>query len=90
MPTIYFPAERLRDVLYEEEGEIISDNVYDTSRWSVHRELIFRLDGKVYRTTYRVGATEVQDERPFEYDITVPCVEMVQKEVARVEWVPAE
>jgi hypothetical protein len=57
--------------------EIIGDNIVDHSRWSVDHELIFRwTDGKYYETSYSVGATEMQDERPWEYDKEVECQEV--------------
>lgn len=48
----------------------ISDEIVDKSRWSVHYEItVKRLsDGKFFRETYSRGATEYQEERPFEYD----------------------
>lgn len=53
---------------HDKDTEIISDEIYDTSRWSVHHELIFKNLGKFYRTSYSRGATEYQDESPFEHD----------------------
>ena len=40
----------------------IEDNIIDTSRWSIIHEIIFEDGGKFYRTTYSVGATEMQWE----------------------------
>lgn len=86
--TMKFPRERMLAVLWEDEGVILSDKVTDNSRWSIHHELIFQLDGKTYQTTYSVGATESQDERPWDYDDEVTCTEVrpVRKEV--VVWEP--
>lgn len=51
-----------------EEAEVIEDKIIDTSRWSVLSHLIFKVDGKFYESTYSTGATEQQDESPYEYD----------------------
>lgn len=51
-----------------EDFEVISDEVYDTTRWSILYEKVFKYQGKFYVTCYSVGATESQDERPYEYD----------------------
>lgn len=91
MTTVTFPRERMLAVLWHDEGRVIKDEIYDTSRWSVHHELIFELDGGTYQTTYSVGATECQDERPWEYDgdlIEVTPVHQIEKTVK--VWVPVE
>lgn len=89
--TVKFPKELMQAVLWEEAGTIISDRITDTSRWSIHHELIFKLEDATYRVHYSEGATESQDERPFEYDgpeIEVVEVSPVRKEV--VVWEPVE
>lgn len=50
--------------------DLVKDRVVGTSRWSVSHELVFKdkASGKFYATAYSRGATEQQDERPFEYD----------------------
>lgn len=48
--------------------EIIENEVFETGRWCIHYELIFKFDGKFYITDYSKGATEYQDESPFEYE----------------------
>lgn len=90
MSTTKFPAERLRNVLYEDEGVVVRDTITDTSRWSVHHELIFKLDGKLWQTHYSEGATEYQDERPFEHESEVLCTEVIAKKVTVVDFVPLE
>jgi hypothetical protein len=56
----------------------IEDTIVDHRRWSVDHNIIFKKDEKYYRTSYSVGATEQQDERPWEYEDEVECEE-VQK-----------
>ena len=48
-------------------GEIILNQQVDTSRWSIIYRLVVRVDGKLYEGSYRRGATECQEEQPWEY-----------------------
>lgn len=49
--------------------EVIKDEITDNSRWSVNHEITFKRisDGKYFQGHYSRGATEMQDESPFEY-----------------------
>lgn len=68
---------------------VVSDTIIDTGRWSIEHELIFMdpADNKYYRTSYREGATELQDERPWEHKDTVEAVEVEKKLVIKEEYV---
>ena len=46
--------------------------------------------GKFYMTTYSVGATEMQWEKPWEYEEEVECTEVELKEVKVKKWIPVE
>jgi hypothetical protein len=65
-------AEEGRSIVYDDHDdfELISSEISDTSRWSIFYENIYKRisDGKFFKTNYSVGATECQDERPYEYD----------------------
>lgn len=52
-----------------EDFKIISNEIFEHTRWSVHHELIVQRisDGKFFRSYYSKGATEYQDEEPWEY-----------------------
>ena len=65
-----FKKEFMQEVAYDEaEGvEIIENNIVDNSRWSVIHKIIFLFKDKFYQSSYSVGATEQQDESPYEYD----------------------
>ena len=54
----------------ETKFEILENEIQDSSRWSIHYNLIFKVleNGKIYETYYSVGATECQEEYPFEYE----------------------
>jgi len=80
-----FSKQTLRDILWDnpDDYKTISDKMVDHSRWSVIHELIFQIvsTGKYYRTEYSVGATESQDERPWQYeDDEIECDEVVPVE----------
>lgn len=68
----------------------IVDNIIDTTRWSIIHEIVFEDNGKFYRTTYSEGATECQDERPWEYEDEVECEEVELREVKVKKWMPVE
>ena len=82
-----------KDYLKNELGlpyEAIKDTITDTGRWSIYHEIIFEDNGKFYQTCYSEGATECQDERPWEYETEIECYEVELKEVTRLEWVVKE
>ena len=68
------------DILLEIDEEIIEDLVVDVARWSILHRITFRYDSKIYQTTYRVGATEYQDEGPWDGEDEVECTEVVATE----------
>lgn len=68
-----FTKEFLQDLNWgsfrsNKEVEIIEDEIVETSRWSVHYRMVFKFEDKFYVTYYSRGATESQDESPYEYD----------------------
>jgi len=48
---------------------IIEDKIVGKRRWSIEYEIVVqrKSDGKYFKDGYRRGATEGQDERPYEY-----------------------
>ena len=65
----------------------IKDEVTGTSRWSIFHDIVFEYEGKFYQTSYSVGATECQDESPWEDEDEIECTEVVEKEVMVKKWV---
>ena len=60
----------------------IETKIVDHSRWSVISEGIFEHipSGKFYSLSWSVGATESQDESPFEYEDPTPIeVKAIQR-----------
>ncbi|WP_281513152.1 hypothetical protein [Bacteroides acidifaciens] len=69
----------------------VEDKIIDNSRWSIRHKIVFKdTDGKFYQTTYSIGATEDQDERPWEYVSTVKCTEVAKKKVVVERWIPVD
>lgn len=85
-----FSKEFLLESL-DDDGTTVEDKIVDTTRWSVLHRRIFRHDGKFYCTRYSVGATEQQDEQPYENaGDEIECQEMVAKEKTITVYVAAE
>lgn len=88
---VAFARQEMIDMLdgVKEFGTIIKDNIIDHRRWSVDHRIIFERDGKFYSTVYSVGATESQDESPWEFDgDMIDCIE-VRKTTKTIEvWEP--
>lgn len=72
------------------DDDVIEDTICDTSRWSVLHNIIFPYKGKFYETQYSVGATEQQEESPWEYEEEVECVEVEQVETVVKAWKPVK
>lgn len=87
------PKEKCEELPYASVGEIvdgfevISKNICDTSRWSIVYAMVVKYEDKLYETSYSVGATEQQDEQPWEYNDEVEFVEVrpVEKTITTYE-----
>lgn len=65
-----------------EEHRTVYDKIIGHRRWSVDHERVFEHDGRFFRTLYSVGATEGQDERPYEYEPDdIECEEVFPRQV---------
>lgn len=92
-----FKKEDLLNLLddYSETLEKVSDTITSKSRWSINNELIFRekATGRFFGVGYSVGATEQQDEGPWEHDgddIEVKEMVPVQRMVTFYEPAPVK
>ena len=60
-----------RDIVDGEDSNFVTieDRIVGTRRWSVVYEIVVqrKTDGKYFKDSYRRGATESQDESPYEY-----------------------
>lgn len=71
--------------------KIISDDIYDTGRWSESHDLVFQLSEQIgtnfaWQTYYLIGATENQPEQPWEMDDEIECSLVEEKEVVVKQW----
>ena len=86
-----FKKHDLIELSHDDEPDgftLIENDIVDSSRWSIMYELIFGYGDKFYRSIYSVGATEQQDESPYEYDgDEIECEEVrpVQKTITVYE-----
>lgn len=87
MVKVKFSKKYLRNELDLPYGAI-EDKIIDTSRWSIHHNIIFADNGKFYSTWYSKGATEIQDEEPWEYDDEIECTEVHIVEKLMKVWEP--
>lgn len=65
-----------KEVMYDKLDNALENHIVDNSRWSIQHEIIFEHEGKHYLAYYSVGATESQDESPWEYEQEVECTEV--------------
>lgn len=78
--NLTFPRSVAMSILLcdHQDFTIIEDEIVDTRRWSIDHCLIVQQvsTGKYYRAFYSRGATESQDERPWEYEDEVEFEEV--------------
>ena len=55
-----------KQFLQDEGGTTITDRIVGHGRWAVTHERVFEHEGRFYLTRYSVGATENQDESPYQ------------------------
>lgn len=84
-----FETDALREWDMPWSDDVVFDEIYDHTRWSVLHECVFKApdDGKFYRVYYSVGATESQDERPWQYDEWVEGAEVELTRVTTEKWI---
>ena len=73
--------------------KLIQEEIVYTSRWTIINERIYQnLDDNTYwQTNYSVGATECQDESPYEYDgDEIEFTQVFPKEVVTTVYVAKE
>lgn len=62
--------EEAREILWDGDNrfETVRKEIIETSRWSILNEIVIKRlsDGKFFADFYSVGATECQDERPWQ------------------------
>ena len=72
LKDIILSPEDARAAIYEDHSdfELVEEEMTDTSRWSIHYSATLRhkSSGNYYYTNYSRGATECQDEQPYEHE----------------------
>ncbi len=87
-----FPRQDMQEMAYGDSDYLIpiEEDTIDSSRWSIQHKVIFKdkNTGKTYVSFYSVGATEMQDESPYEWDgKEIECDEVKQEKVEALIWV---
>jgi len=82
---IKITPQEARELIFEDyvQGEydgLVEKKIVDHRRWSVIYEAIVNYKGFFYKVRYSVGATESQDEQPFEHDNMVKMIRVEQKQ----------
>ena len=92
--TKEFSRETLQQVVWDDaEGfKKVSDVIEDTTRWEIVKTMVFQApDGLHYQSTYTEGATEQQEQRPYEYESdTIECTQVQEEVVEVTQWVPVK
>ena len=63
-----FKKDFLKYIDNEKNVDVISTELIDSSRWSLQYRRVFLYEDRFYETYFSRGATEQQDEHPYEYD----------------------
>ena len=84
------PAEA-RNIVTDDHDDWaeVCQEIDDTSRWSIHYSGVFEHlpTGKFYKFYWSVGATETQDEGPYEYATEdIEPIEVKQVEKTIIAW----
>lgn len=91
MGMIKIAKKEMAAILWDEEGakgNILEDKITGNSRWNILHSIIFSYGDKFYSAKYSVGATEMQDNGPWEYIDEVECTEVKQVEKLVKVWEP--
>ena len=85
-------GDEAREIVWEcnEDWEQIEYELVDNNRWSLHYEGVFKHipTEKYYKFEWSKGATEYQDEKPFQYTKEVIPVEVHSVEKTVQVWGP--
>lgn len=68
---------------------VVERTIEEVSRWSVLHGMVFKHGDKFYSTGYSVGATEYQDESPYEYEGDyIECEEVIPTQITITKYIP--
>jgi len=90
MPKLTMTAAGARNAVLDEhcDFETLSTQIDGHDRWAILKSTILHHfpTGNHYIANYRVGATEHQDEGPYEYDEYVDFIQVEAIEVTVRQW----
>lgn len=87
MAKVTFNKSFLQSILWGENESVtmMENEITGHSRWSINYLLTFEHNGRYFQVAYSRGATEQQDEQPFEYeDDMIKCDEVEWIEVKKI------
>jgi hypothetical protein len=90
MQTKKFDKEYLTEELglpYEADNIVQLDEAVGKGRWSIEHRIVFEDGGEYWEAFYQVGATESQEERPWEYETVVVGTKVEKRPVTVEQWV---
>ena len=68
--------------------ESVDDWITETDRWSEFHTCVFQWGNQYYMATYSQGATEMQDESPWEDEPTITTTEVELVKTIKKDWRP--
>ncbi len=85
--------EEAREVIWDDHEDWVNEegpHLEESRRWSLIYTGIFlhKSTNKYYQFCWSVGATEQQDEQPFQYEKEVKVIEVHKLLVQKEEWLP--
>ena len=84
-----FSKDMLKDLVWGDAGAEytkVQEEMVGNRRWSIDYYMVFKVEstGKYYQSIYSVGATESQDERPYEYETDmIECAEVAPRLITK-------
>ena len=82
-----FTKGEIKEMCWGEVGEVLKENIVDTDRWTISKELIFEVNSRFFSVFWTEGATEEQDgckEYP-DYPTEVRRVEKITYDYVPIE-----
>lgn len=86
-------GEQAAEVVFGDNGDFLevsgTRKQTGSSRWSIHHSAVFlhKPSGEHYKFTWSTGATEYQDESPYEHKEEYEPTPVIAKEITVTEWV---
>ncbi len=83
----YADGDGTEPTLRAREFTVLLNEQIDNSRWAIQFNMVFNYDYRCWQTSYQIGATEQQDESPYEYDDNeVECNEVYPHETVVIKY----